>query len=121
VAARSDVRGHEIVFGGSCTDTRAWRWADTGELVTDDDRPCAHCGRAPIEAGGVIGVDGCLGVLPGVASACCGHGDASHTFVLFTDGSGLEGERASQWQQLMRDRWAEWPSELIPVGRPTAE
>ncbi len=32
--------------------------------------PCKRCGKLPTPEG----YDACLGYLPGVASACCGHG-----------------------------------------------
>jgi len=33
-------------------------------------RPCFRCGRMPTKEGH----DACLGTLPGVTAACCGHG-----------------------------------------------
>lgn len=43
-----------------------------GNWVTDPDEPlpCVRCGRSPTPEGH----DACLGYLPGVESACCGHG-----------------------------------------------
>jgi hypothetical protein len=60
----SYMRGHPIYFDGE-----RWRYVDTGE-ETDDTRPCARCGRVPLPDG----EDACLGHIPGMASACCGHG-----------------------------------------------
>lgn len=46
--------------------------------------PCAHCGRAPTPEGH----DACLGALPGVTAACCGHGVVGgHGYILFDDGT----------------------------------
>lgn len=61
----SRLNGVEVVYrrGG-------WRWADTLEPVGDEIRPCPHCGKIPTKEG----EDGCLGHLPGVTHACCGHG-----------------------------------------------
>lgn len=40
---------------------------------------CGHCGlkRTP------EGYDGCLGTIPGVMNACCGHGDENIAYVQF--------------------------------------
>lgn len=50
-------------------DGRVWRYADTNAQITGR-RPCRRCGRFPTREGH----DACLGTLPGVVSACCGHG-----------------------------------------------
>ena len=58
------ARGHRIEWDGE-----QWVYADTRERY-DDSRACIRCGRHPTPEG----FDACLGHLPGVASACCGHG-----------------------------------------------
>jgi len=60
----SHHRGHPTVY------LDQWRYADTGELVEGNERPCVRCGEMPTEEGH----DACLGTLDGVKSACCGHG-----------------------------------------------
>jgi hypothetical protein len=83
-------RGHPI----TCVDGR-WLYADTGEPVADAaDRPCGECGRAAT----VAGHDGCLGTLPDVANACCGHGRDDEAYVQFADGSEIRGADARLWQ-----------------------
>ena len=48
-----------------------WVYADTGETITAaSQRPCPKCGRLP----NADGTDPCLGHLPGMRAACCGHG-----------------------------------------------
>ena len=48
-----------------------WVYKDTLEQVAHAvDRPCPRCKRTPT----ADGHDACLGKLPGVSSACCGHG-----------------------------------------------
>ena len=64
MAATSYSRGHAIRH-----DPEGWVYADTGALF-DDSRPCIRCGRMPLPTG----EDACLGNIPGIASACCGHG-----------------------------------------------
>lgn len=82
------LRGHEITWDVG------WRWVDTGEPVGLGMRPCARCGQMPAEEGH----DACVGTLPGVKAACCGHG-VSTPYVLFEDGSGLSGAEALEWIQ----------------------
>lgn len=46
------------------------------------ERVCNACGaRCPDDA-----PDPCLGMLPGVSAACCGHGDPGGAYVLYSDG-----------------------------------
>lgn len=84
---RSYFRGHPIVW----TDT-GWHYADTLEPLPATGgvvRPCAHCGlQTPLGEGEV---DPCLGVLPGVDNACCGHGVRDEAYVRFTTGIVLKG------------------------------
>lgn len=49
-----------------------WVYCDTKEPCwgTKDRRPCKRCGEPPTKEG----YDSCLGKLPHVAAACCGHG-----------------------------------------------
>jgi hypothetical protein len=58
------------------------------------ERPCPKCGlTAQCEPDGRYGPDPCLGYLPGVIGACCGHGFIEDTYVRFApDGKrGLTG------------------------------
>ena len=57
------------------------RYAADDELVDDNNiRPCPTCGKRPLESGD----DACLGHLPGVVNACCGHGGRG--YVQFANG-----------------------------------
>jgi len=72
MSARSSWRGHEIeAIEGE------WRFVDTGEPTVGSNRPCGHCG----EHATAEGHDACLGTLPGVRNACCGHGVVGDAFV----------------------------------------
>jgi len=66
MSANAFSRGHAIV---DLDDGKGWVYADTGE-PHDDSRPCTSCGKYPT----IEGHDACLGTMPGVAAACCGHG-----------------------------------------------
>lgn len=82
----STFRGHEIVFDD------VWRFTNTGESTVDtwESRPCGHCGRDNTSEG----YDACLGTLPGVMNACCGHGEVKGAYVHFDDGSCIRGYAA---------------------------
>ena len=73
---RSRLNGVEVVF-----ESGRWVWADTHEAVGEGIRPCPHCGKLP----GPNGEDGCLGHLPGVMHACCGHG-IEDGYLIFENG-----------------------------------
>jgi hypothetical protein len=61
--ATSQIRGHKIMFLGQ------WVYVDNKAPITVE-RPCIRCGKMPTPEG----FDACLGYIPGVKSACCGHG-----------------------------------------------
>lgn len=84
------LRGHKIVQVDG-----VWRYADTMEetALTHERRSCGHCGRGRTPTGH----DGCLGTLPGVMNACCGHGERRKAYVQFRDGNRFNGEQALQW------------------------
>lgn len=83
----SQLRGHPIELRG-----RQHVFVDTGEPVqsTWQTRPCGHCGDYDTPEGH----DACLGTLPGVINACCGHGVDQDAYAQFPDGTRLSGSDA---------------------------
>ncbi len=66
-------------------------FSDTREPVeTHEDRPCTNCGCHETPEGH----DACLGTLPGVMNACCGHGDPRGVYVQFHGGKILKHKEA---------------------------
>lgn len=65
-------------------------FCDTKEPTTTtwEQRPCGHCGLYNTPEGH----DGCLGTLPGVMNACCGHGQTKDAYVQFMDGFSIHGD-----------------------------
>jgi hypothetical protein len=61
------VYGHECYYVEAAQE---WRYCDTHELVDPHSRPCPQCHELPTPEGH----DACLGEIPGVKFACCGHG-----------------------------------------------
>lgn len=107
----SYYRGHETWF--EWIDEEAllgvWRYTDTGEPIPGwggEERACPGCG---LTADGPDDPDPCLGRLPGVRSACCGHGRTAaevegtgvlvalkrrmigRAYVMYDDGTTVEG------------------------------
>jgi hypothetical protein len=78
-------RGHEIEE----IDGR-WVFSDTNEPTIGSDRPCGHCQRYPTSEGH----DACLGTLPGIQNACCGHGQIADAYVQMFDGKIIRGAAA---------------------------
>lgn len=87
-AQRGHHRGHAM------HETAAgWVYTDTGQLVSENvNRDCGRCGLANTPEGH----DGCLGTLPGVRNACCGHGH-DEPYLQLASGGDVRGP------QIMRD------------------
>jgi len=83
-APKSHWRGHEIYFDA---DIGEWRYSADGLLVKENDKPCGVCGRERTPEGH----DPCLGELPGVVNACCGHGNPKEAYVQFKNGVEIRG------------------------------
>ena len=91
---RAYYRGHAAYLD---REREAWFYLDTDALVFSvengfrDARPCTFCDRKPT----VEGYDPCIGFLPGVRSACCGHGVTPSYVVwdngVLTNGLGIDG------------------------------
>ena len=79
------LRGHLIAR----VDGR-WVYQDTGTPTIGHPRACGFCGKSDTPEGH----DGCIGFVPGVINACCGHGDTPTAYVVYDDGSELRGEEA---------------------------
>ena len=76
-------RGH-LIYTENGTN---WFWDDNNEPYIDD-RECINCGlKAELE-----GPDPCLGMLPGVKYACCGHGIPGQDYVLLDNGERVDIE-----------------------------
>lgn len=81
------LRGHEIYKDREGN----YRFKDTGQLTTETwfKRPCGHCYKFGNSNDGEP--DPCLGNLPGVTNACCGHGEAKDSYMCFEGGLVIRG------------------------------
>ncbi len=86
----SSLKGHKIEH-----DEGAWMFSDTKEptVETWEDRLCGNCRLHKTSEGH----DACLGTLPGVMNACCGHGDEFDRYIQFPTGKILRGKEAAAW------------------------
>lgn len=84
----SKLRGHHIVFVEG-----QWLYADTKEPTIGNERPCGNCGKENTKEGH----DWCLGILPNVMNACCGHGDTDEAYVQFDKNKIITGRDAVTW------------------------
>ena len=76
---------------------KVWIYAqDKVPVSSDNDRQCGHCGKENTTEG----YDACLGTLPGVMNACCGHGIDSEAYVQFRNGSDIRGKDAINYNQV---------------------
>lgn len=78
-------RGNPIYWDGE-----VWRYKDNGSCVRAVDRPCGACGQERTTEGH----DPCLGTLPRVMNACCGHGNDREAYVQFESGRRVSGPAA---------------------------
>ncbi len=77
----SALRGHSIEYVDG-----EWCYVDDGTPTIGSDRPCGKCGRERTSEGH----DACLGTIPGVMNACCGHGGSTRPYMQLLDGSVLK-------------------------------
>ena len=55
-------------------------------------------------------LDPCLGMLPGLMNACCGHGNVNAAYVQFLDGQCIRGSSAIVIQGELKKHSSEVPS-----------
>ena len=91
--ATSSLRGHQIYFDG-----KLWRYRDTDESTADTwrSRSCGVCKEPDTKEGH----DPCLGTIPNIMNACCGHGSPADAYIQFMGGLTLRGRAAAIFQQL---------------------
>ncbi len=82
---KSKYRGHDIFFIDD-----QWFYTDNNEPTVGSKRPCGHCEKKITEEGH----DVCIGVLPGVMNACCGHGIIVDAYVQFDKTKSISGRDA---------------------------
>ena len=93
---KSKYRGHEIEVRNE-----TWVYCNNNISVESiKNIPCGNCGQ-PITK---EGHDACLGELPGLMNACCGHGNSEEAYVQFSDGHIVDGQSADIIINMLRSR-----------------
>ena len=85
---RSIWYGYEIEMVGE-----EWVFTDTGQFTVNSNRPCGYCHKYKT----IEGHDACLGTLPGVKNACCGHGKITDAYVQKLNDEIIQGYDAITW------------------------
>ena len=66
-----------------------WYYTDTGEKIKENDKlTCPACSQSARNDE----PDPCLGYLPGVDNACCGHGIRELAYISFENGIVIRGQ-----------------------------
>jgi len=96
MTVKSKHHGHPIELK-----PRGWVYSDTKEPISQDTpRTCGKCGLAPTKEGH----DGCLGTLPGLMNACCGHGRTSAAYIQFWTGRCVRGRAAKKLVKKLKEQ-----------------
>ena len=81
----SYLRGHPIIFKNG-----EFFYQNTNTPTIGNERPCGYCGKENTKNDH----DGCLGTLPGVINACCGHGVVREAYIQFSQSNCLRKMKA---------------------------
>lgn len=112
MSSTSYLRGHPIFKKDG-----VWFYVDTDTPTIGVARNCGHCGNKNSKEGH----DGCLGTLPGVMNACCGHGIKNEAYLQFSPEKCLHGEDAINEINRMLDKplsYYLWPGLVCHWTRP---
>lgn len=96
------LQGHDIYRKDD-----EWFYCDTNEPTVNSKRNCGYCGRAQT----IEGHDGCIGAMPNVINACCGHGCNAEAYIQFADGEEIRGEDAMEHIQAQQNATKEEENE----------
>ena len=99
---KSHFRGHPTVWIGG--DDGYWAYEDTKERAGFGYvvRSCKRC-HLLFEGSNEGQPDPCLGRLPGVDNACCGHGAPETAYIRFTNGITITGFDIENWKLYARE------------------
>lgn len=60
------------------------------QTTIGNERSCGNCGKENTKEGH----DGCIGTIPNIMNACCGHGDTDGAYIQYWDKSIIRGKEA---------------------------
>ncbi|PAV30338.1 hypothetical protein CIL05_07660 [Virgibacillus profundi] len=92
---KSYLRGHAIEYVND-----QWKYSDTKELTAETHhlRSCGYCHKKATPEGH----DACLGTLPNVMNACCGHGETNEAYAQYWDKSIIRGVEAIKTFEVLK-------------------
>ena len=98
------AKSEEVYLNGSKIkwdkSEKIFKYIDGVKVTKETIKPCPICGEHQTN-----GCDPCLGVLPGVESACCGHG-VKKGYIIFSDGTKIKGEFSITKEKLpLKGKW----------------
>ena len=79
ICTQINEKTQELINGGKHVVITGFVFGDEGERI--DNEKCSKCNKQRTEEG----YDACLGYLPGVKNACCGHGEEG--YIQFENGT----------------------------------
>ncbi len=93
---KSKWRGHKIKLKKG-----VWLYNDTNKPVRDNiNISCGFCGRPKTKEG----YDACLGTIPGIMNACCGHGNNEEAYIQFSNDFCVNGKEAFVVIRILKGR-----------------
>ena len=86
----SKLRGNEIEYKND-----EWIYSKSKESTVEtwEEKPCGICGKKFTKDGR----DPCIGTLPNVINACCGHGNIEEAYVQFSLDDMISGNEAIEY------------------------
>jgi len=90
----SYTNGNKIVFKNN-----QWIYEDIKDSMFNNVKPCKQCNKKPA----IEGYDNCLGKLPLVTNACCGHGLNKNAYVQFGK-IFIRGKQAIIIQKILKNK-----------------
>ena len=82
------VNGYHRGYNIYADNGQPWRYTEDDKLVAKVEKPCFRCGHVHAKEA----PDRCIGHLPGVLTACCGHGEPQKAYIKFKNGARIDGE-----------------------------
>jgi len=88
IVDQSEYRGRDMFYKDN-----QWLYLDNNEPTVNNRRFCGHCKKDDTKEGH----DNCLGILPDVMNACCGHGIEDEAYIQFWNNRRIGGKEAIEW------------------------
>lgn len=100
MSTKGSIRGNKTEFKDG-----VWIFSDTGEPTaqTHKSRSCGQCKKHPIKDRHEE-YDACMGRLPRIKNACCGHGNTELASIQFMSGFSVHGPDATKIINILKNK-----------------